>query len=214
MAKKTARTSKGKIKPRERKEQNRVKATNGVPTGKPPKNDPMRLLRITAGKPRSYTPDELLVVANEYFEWVRVNPLYEEKAFSTRNGIRIRKVAKMRAMSMTAFCLFAGVSDSYIRMLKSDGKEDYFTVIKFIEGTVYNQKFEGASADLLNANIISRDLGLKERIDNTSDDKPIPNPSINIYNNAPPMASDEKEIDAKKTIVVSDPQPPTQKRGG
>ena len=33
-----------------------------------------------------------------------------------------------------------------------------------------NQKFMGAAADLLNANIISRDLGLADKKDHTSSD--------------------------------------------
>ena len=37
------------------------------------------------------------------------------------------------------------------------------TVIERIEQTVYSQKFEGAAAGLLNANIIARDLGLADR---------------------------------------------------
>ncbi|MBS9307116.1 DNA packaging protein [Escherichia coli] len=36
-------------------------------------------------------------------------------------------------------------------------------VAKFSKPLHYDQKFSGAAADLLNANIIARDLGLKEQ---------------------------------------------------
>ena len=36
-------------------------------------------------------------------------------------------------------------------------------VITRIRETAYNQKFTGAAADLLNANIIARDLGLSDK---------------------------------------------------
>ncbi len=42
-------------------------------------------------------------------------------------------------------------------------------VITRIKETIFTQKFEGASADLLNANIIARDLGLADKKDITSD---------------------------------------------
>ena len=42
-----------------------------------------------------------------------------------------------------------------------------------IEKTIYKQKFDGATAGSFNANIIARDLGLKDKTDITSDDKPI-----------------------------------------
>ena len=44
------------------------------------------------------------------------------------------------------------------------------TVIDDIEKIIYRQKFEGAAAGLLNANIIARDLGLRDKqdVDHTS----------------------------------------------
>lgn len=39
--------------------------------------------------------------------------------------------------------------------------EDFLGVISQVEAIIYQQKFTGAAADLLNTNIISRDLGIK-----------------------------------------------------
>jgi hypothetical protein len=39
-----------------------------------------------------------------------------------------------------------------------------------VEDAIFRQKFEGASADLLNANIIARDLGLADKKDLSSTD--------------------------------------------
>ncbi|HEY5125372.1 MAG TPA: terminase small subunit, partial [Ignavibacteria bacterium] len=81
---------------------------------------------------------------------------------------------KMRAMTMEQLCFYLHCSDSYFRVFKSKLKEkdeDFLTVITDIETTIRTQKFQGASADLLNANIISRDLGLmdKSSVDMTTD---------------------------------------------
>ena len=50
-------------------------------------------------------------------------------------------------------------------------REDFIEVTRDIESVIYEQKFTGASADLLNSNIIARDLGLidKTKTDHTGD---------------------------------------------
>ena len=56
-------------------------------------------------------------------------------------------------------------------------------VIREAEEIIRRQKFEGASADLLNANIIARDLGLADKAEFTGKDgadlvpKPEPTPT-------------------------------------
>jgi hypothetical protein len=79
------------------------------------------------------------------------------------------------------------------------GREDFIPVITRIEQIIYVQKFEGAVVGAFNANIIARELGLKEGVDHTTAGKEISAPpSINVYNNAPPLAGDEAEIDSSK----------------
>lgn len=109
-------------------------------------------------KPKKYQPDEILDKAQEYANWCEQNPLYELKVFGT--GIRM-KVPKMRAMTIQGFCLFANIDpgtwDNYSK------EEAYFQIIARIKALFYSQKLEGAAADLLNPNIIARELGLSEK---------------------------------------------------
>ena len=42
-------------------------------------------------------------------------------------------------------------------------REGFVVVVSEIEAVIRDQKFSGAAADLLNANIIARDLGLKDK---------------------------------------------------
>jgi hypothetical protein len=46
--------------------------------------------------------------------------------------------------------------------------KDFSNVITRIRETIFNQKFEGAASGFFNANIIARDLGLKDSKDITS----------------------------------------------
>lgn len=48
------------------------------------------------------------------------------------------------------------------------GEKDFSGITTQVEEIVRTQKFEGASADLLNANIIARDLGLADKHEGTT----------------------------------------------
>lgn len=107
------------------------------------------------------TPDELWEAACEYFEWVDANPLYEAKPFAYQGEVKIESLAKMRAMTIDGLCIFLDIArrtwDGYRE------RDGFLPVTTRVEEIIFTQKFEGASADLLNANIIARDLGLSDK---------------------------------------------------
>lgn len=112
------------------------------------------------------TPDDMWRQAQEYFDWVEANPLYETKAFAYKGIVTTATVPKMRAMTIQGLCLFLDISDeTWYRHCDS---EDFSGVTERIKKIIYTQKFEGASADLLNANIITRELGLAEKTENST----------------------------------------------
>jgi len=114
------------------------------------------------------TPDELFEAALRYFQWVEDNPLYEMKAFAYQGVIVQEPVAKMQAMTIDGLCIYTGFSDDTWANYKKN--PDFFGVTCEIEKIIRNQKFTGAAADLLNPNIIARDLGLVDKKDNISSD--------------------------------------------
>lgn len=112
------------------------------------------------------TPELLWDAACEYFQWCDENPLYECKAFAFQGDVTLQDMPKLRAYTLDGLFLFLDCTETYFRAFKSQerlNKEDFITVINKIEKTVYNQKFTGAAADLLNPNIIARDLGLSDK---------------------------------------------------
>lgn len=115
------------------------------------------------GRPRKYTPARLWKKALEYFEWNEKNPLYETKAFAND---KTKQLPKLRAMTESAFCLYAGISHDLFLLYKkgADPYKDFIVVSGRIATIIYIQKLEGAAADLFNANIIARELGLQEKI--------------------------------------------------
>jgi len=123
-------------------------------------------LRSKHGRDKLFASPELLwQAACEYFEWVEKNPLYECKAFAYQGIIVTQDIPKMRAMTLSQLCFYLNCNEAYFRQFKAqlpDNEKDFSTVIQSIENIIFNQKFQGASADLLNANIIARDLGLMD----------------------------------------------------
>lgn len=110
--------------------------------------------------PKFSSPDDLWTACTEYFEWVVDNPLFEMRPFAYQGDIKQEPVAKMRAMTLTGLCLFLDISLN--TWIDYKGREDFIHVTTRVEGFIYDQKFSGAAAELLNANIIARDLGLRD----------------------------------------------------
>jgi len=130
--------------------------------------------RTSHGRKKLFSSaDALWDACVEYFQWVEDNPLYEMKAFSFQGIVTQEPIPKMRAMTIVALCLFLDIDEKTWRNWRDD--KDYFPIVTKAEKVIYSQKFEGASADLLNSNIIARDLGLKDRKDVTSNDKEVSN---------------------------------------
>ena len=133
------------------------------------------LARSSHGRnPKFDNPEVLRNACYEYFEWCENNPLYEEKLFHAQGIITKDTITKMRAMTLSGLCLFIDIDLGTWNNYRNN--QDFFRVTKEIEQIIYNQKFSGAAADLLNANIIARDLGLVDKQQNEhtgADGKPI-----------------------------------------
>lgn len=118
--------------------------------------------RTNVGRPRLFASAEALWEACcEYFQWVEDNPLYEMKAFSYQGEVVQEPVAKMRAMTISGLCIFLDIDETTWRDWRK--VDDFSPITDRVERIIYNQKFTGAAADLLNANIIARDLGLADK---------------------------------------------------
>jgi DNA-packaging protein gp3 len=106
-------------------------------------------------------PEKLWESCIEYFEWVEANPLWEDKLVTFQGGATHEPIAKMRAMTIDGLCLFLDIDHK--TWGKYRDREDFVPVVTRAENVIRSQKFAGAAADLLNANIIARDLGLADK---------------------------------------------------
>ena len=113
------------------------------------------------------TPDLMLEAAFDYFQWVEDNPL--TKAIIYQGEVSANPEKLMRAMTIKGLCIYWGVNTFYLNdfvsnlNLEKEQDKDFSQVVSTIKEIIETQKFEGASAGLLNPNIIARDLGLSDK---------------------------------------------------
>jgi len=118
--------------------------------------------RTKHGRDRLFaSPEALWEACSEYFDWVEANPLHTTETVKYMGSARLVKVPKMRAMTIGGLCLFLDINRGTWNEWRS--RDDYSEVIARAEEIIYDQKFSGAAADLLNSNIIARDLGLTDK---------------------------------------------------
>ncbi len=127
-----------------------------------PKGNRFWEARAKHGRDLIFTSSDILWAACcEYFVWVDDNPLQEVKAFAFQGIVTQESIPKMRAMTIDGLCLFLDISTDTWKLYTD--REDFIGVTRKAENVIRSQKFSGAAADLLNANIIARDLGLTDK---------------------------------------------------
>lgn len=117
-------------------------------------------LRLKHGRTSKIeTPEQLWENFVEYAEYCQSNPLVEVD-FKGKDAERV-EIPKMRAMTKGGFALACGYSrwEAVIELKENKG---FAEIVSRIEAAIYEHKFVGAAAGLLNQNIIARDLGLTD----------------------------------------------------
>lgn len=128
------------------------------------------------GRPPAFkTAEELWQAACKYFDWCDNNPIIETD-FKGKDADRV-EIPRMRAYTIRGLCVYLGCAERYLydleealkakkeRGVYGEEEERFSQIIVHIRNIIYTQKFEGAAANQLNANIISRELGLAEKSD-------------------------------------------------
>jgi hypothetical protein len=127
-----------------------------------PKGNQFWKVRAKSGRDKIFkSPENLWEAAEEYFEWVNSTPLWETKV-TQYQGVPIdMHTPKMRAMTIDGLSLFLHISRS--TWYEYAEHKEFSDICGKIESVIKGQKFEGAAADMLNASIIARDLGLVDK---------------------------------------------------
>lgn len=125
------------------------------------------LLRIADNQIATYSPQELAHHFVDYIEWNQENPLTKSQLIQKTSDIV--EVPVGRPLTISAFCLFLGISTSTYHKYKE--KPTHQEIMRIIDDAIYTHKFEGAAVNLFNTQIIMRDLGLNENVTHHMDDR-------------------------------------------
>ena len=98
------------------------------------------------------TPEALAEKCAEYLQWAHDNPL------ESPDG----KIKKVQLVSIRGLCLYIGIAEeTWYNWRKT--REDLSESIGAVEKAIVDWQLKHASADLINANIVARLLGLTEK---------------------------------------------------
>ena len=117
--------------------------------------------RTKVGRDKLFnSPQSLWDACVEYLEWVEANPLWSVKPMVANGEIVDHPISHPRIVTIRALCVFLNISSS--TWYEYGKLDDFSSIVKAVEDIIYDIKLAGASAGLFNANIIARELGLKE----------------------------------------------------
>jgi len=129
-------------------------------------------LRLTHGRGNKIeSPEQLWQNFEEYSNWYEENPLIEVD-YVGKDAREVNK-PKMRAMTKDSFALACGLCAWEVISGYKKTSSEFVEVVTRIEKYIFDQKFTGASAGLLNPNIIARELGLRDASDITTNGETI-----------------------------------------
>lgn len=112
-------------------------------------------------KPIFDNAKDLYWAAMEYFQWCESNPLEETKLFHYRGQIFEHVAKKARAFTLQGLHNHLDIHPSTWKDWR-DNRVDLSETIARIESIVQQQKLELGYAELINPNLVSMELGLRD----------------------------------------------------
>lgn len=116
--------------------------------------------------PRQYqTPNELQHEIEEYFAFSDAEPIWKPQ-MNIKTGM-VYWIPKPRPYSTTRMCCYLGIAPETWAKYKTD--ETLGPVTKWAEARIYEHRFEGGVADVMNPMLIARRLGLGDKMETRND---------------------------------------------
>lgn len=152
-------------------------------------------------------PDQMMLAAIAYFRWCDSNPIqaadmrmFKGKPVNIGNPLR-------RPYQLASFCHWCGVTEAWVRQFRSriPNHPEFEAVIEFVYEVCRTQHLEGGLVNQFNPNLVAmiNQLQTIVPVQNTEHVEKQSIPEVKVYNTAPPLASDENEVEV--TIVSSKP---------
>ena len=118
------------------------------------------------GKTIYQSHEELIEMILGYFKYIEGNPLEEDSVFAYQGETFHDARAKMRAPTTAGLCAWLCISrETWTQWRGGSRRPEFKPVVEWVDQMMYDIKYTGASAGLLNPMIVARDLGLAEKQD-------------------------------------------------
>jgi hypothetical protein len=98
----------------------------------------------------------------EFFQWCDDHPLLEEDVAVYQGDVTRFDKKKVRPYTLRGLAIYLNISVARLERYRA-GITEFSTAMELIDQIIHTQKFENAAAGILNASIISRDLGLADK---------------------------------------------------
>ena len=116
------------------------------------------------GKTIYKTHEELIAMILGYFRYIEDNPLEEDSVFAYQGETFHDRRAKMRAPTTAGLCAWLCISrETWTQWRGGSRRPEFKPVVEWVDQMMYDIKYTGASAGLLNPMIVARVLGLAEK---------------------------------------------------
>ena len=116
------------------------------------------------GKTIYKTHEELIAMILGYFRYIEDSPLEEDSVFAYQGRTFHDRRAKMRAPTTAGLCAWLCISrETWTQWRGGSRRPEFQPVVEWVDQMMYDIKYTGASAGLLNPMIVARDLGLAEK---------------------------------------------------
>lgn len=136
-----------------------------------PKGNQFWKMRSKHGRDRIFeTPQILWEAACEYFEWCDNNPL-QELDYVGKDATEVIRY-KMIPYTLEGLCIHLQINTKYfnhfddsLKDREDERSKEFSNIITRIREIIRCQKFTGAASGFFNANIIAREMGMGEKIE-------------------------------------------------
>lgn len=139
--------------------------------------DTKNLFKYVFGRPPKYTPQDIAEQFEAYVKDCEENPITVETIYRKQVNENLNEKRREGQKREQKFARPLTVGDFVVRWLgmsmtwwqnfdqRKTHRDHFVGVKKSIEQYCYDVKFNGAAVGLYNANIIARDLGLKDKVE-------------------------------------------------
>lgn len=108
--------------------------------------------------PRSLTPEQMFNLAVGYFTFCEEQPICALETASFQGDVYESPVHKTRVFTLRGFLVFAALTPQSYQNFRRD--PDYSAICSWIDNVIYEQKYQLAANNLVNASLIGKDIGI------------------------------------------------------